>query len=103
MSRYQFRWSDSASFLMLTAAACVYVAAHWPNAAARQTASVGQTAALHHDTQGVAGTYTPSTKRLCVRRTRPGEPQATVGDYGPCLMVHWLPTVPLRKYSVGMV
>ncbi len=105
MSRYQFRLRDSASFLMLAAAACIYVAAHLPHAGATlqlQKAVAGSAGAIH-DTQGIAGTYNPSAKRLCVRRTRPGEPQATVSDYGPCLMVHWLPTVPLRRYSVGMV
>ena len=105
MSRLGFRLRDLGSYLMIAIATSLFVATHMTRNAAPAAQDDTRSAAVTREV-GVTGGSSHPNDRLCMRigEDRGGVFQGSTPTAGPCMMVHWAPTVwHGRKHSVGIV
>ncbi|WP_158901486.1 hypothetical protein [Burkholderia sp. L27(2015)] len=105
MGRLGFRLRDIGSYLMIAIATSLFVATHMQRNAASAAQDETRSAAMSREV-GVTGGSSHPNERLCMRtgEERGGVFQGSTPTAGPCMMVHWAPTVwHGRKHSVGIV
>jgi hypothetical protein len=105
MGRLGFRLRDIGSYLMIAIATSLFVATHMTRQATPAALDATRSAALTHEV-GVMGGNNRLNDRLCMRsgEERGGVFQGSTPTPGPCMMVHWAPTVwHGRKHTVGIV
>jgi hypothetical protein len=105
MSRLGFRLRDIGSYLMIAIATSLFVGTHMTRHATPAAQDDTRSAAVSREV-GVMGGSNRLNDRLCMRsgEERGGVFQGSTPTPGPCMMVHWAPTVwHGRKHSVGIV
>jgi len=105
MSRLGFRLRDIGSYLMIAIATSLFVATHMTRQAAPGAQGDTRSPAVTREV-GVMGGSSRRNDRLCMRsgEERGGIFQGSTPTAGPCMMVHWAPTVWRgRKHSVGII
>jgi hypothetical protein len=105
MSRLGFRLRDTGSYVMIAIATSLFVGTHMTRHTAPAAQDDTRSAAVTREV-GVMGGGSRLNERLCMRNgeERGGVFQGSTPTPGPCMMVHWAPTVwHGPKHSVGIV